>query len=248
MSDLFKYLFRQNLQKNIMGKSINTLSGKPYGTLCVDTGLLATKVNIFDDMAVSDTLFYNEKYNKLCLKFLQKKYNKTYGMIEYFETSYKRKLHITFDDDKRIITIKAYHKMPYTLRCIIKLNYDGKLHGDQIEWFKNGKIKYFIQCKNGEFIGVYTVWFPNGKQHWCKYYIGKRSMHGKVQRWYRTGIIQEKAFYFRGRRVYHNYYSKSGRLYTPSIHFRNYENHPILNNTTGTYIKHAYKSIKKFLH
>lgn len=248
MSDLFKYLFYHHSPKTLIEKSVDSLSGKLYGTLCVDTDLSMTKVDIFDGRVVSDTLSYDKTYNKLCLKFLQKKYNKIHGMIEYFRTSYKRKLYITFDDDKRIITIIAYHKMPYTLRCIIKLNYDGKLHGDQIEWFKNGNIKYFIQCKNGEFIGVYTVWFPNGKQHWCKYYIGKRSLHGKVQRWYKTGIIQEKAFYIRGRRIFHNYYSKSGRIYTPSVHFRNYENHPILINTTGDYIKHAYKSIKKFLH
>jgi antitoxin component YwqK of YwqJK toxin-antitoxin module len=85
---------------------------------------------------------------------------------------------------------------PNGILCEEKHYFHGELDGDLKAWYEPpGPIWQHLKYRNGQFHGVQTWWYRNGKMHIQMTFVdGLKSGESKI--WYSTGQIQEQVMYW----------------------------------------------------
>lgn len=75
---------------------------------------------------------------------------------------------------------------------------DGKMDGDLIGYFPNGRIKYIRPYKNGQKHGIHIGWHLNGNIRF--YYIFEYGLsEGNHKEWYENGDLMQDLNYVKGK-------------------------------------------------
>lgn len=72
--------------------------------------------------------------------------------------------------------------------------HEGRKHGVEKAWYKNGKVKRIVTWHHGQKQGVATAWYENGKiKYEILYHKGAR--HGVAKRWHKDGKPQKYGYW-----------------------------------------------------
>ncbi len=75
---------------------------------------------------------------------------------------------------------------------------NGKKHGVDSRWFKNGKKEIERMWKEDKRHGMYSGWYENGQKRWEEMWKeGKQ--HGVETSWYENGEREEEIYYIAGK-------------------------------------------------
>jgi antitoxin component YwqK of YwqJK toxin-antitoxin module len=70
----------------------------------------------------------------------------------------------------------------------------GKLNGESVIFFSNGKAKIKGHYKDGLFEGLWEKWYSNGNREYLVNY-SNGLMSGECTSWYENGKLNEKGYY-----------------------------------------------------
>lgn len=112
-----------------------------------------------------------------------------------------------------------YLCLPQCIKYKLQHVKNGKLHGKEVRWFKNGRVRSVAYFARGKKHGVETAWWPNGQMA-RRFHYRHGKGHGTRQIWdkqgrqvayieFRNGLIHGKSVrWYKGTRqkVYIDYY------------------------------------------
>jgi antitoxin component YwqK of YwqJK toxin-antitoxin module len=117
----------------------------------------------------------------------------------------KTELYLSEEEVENDIIYKENSLIPFEGTIILEKKYskqinqkqnisDGKLNGESVVYYANGKPKVKGYYKNGQFEGLWEKWYAEGNRE-CIVKYSNGFMNGECTSWYENGKMKEKGFY-----------------------------------------------------